>query len=360
MECQCEKDSSEDAVTGWWMNSNNVQMGAFTVVGYLLYRFSQTLPALIRWPIRLFCSLTGLSALWSWVSRLVGTLRGIQALFKWLSQIWRFIVGFSSRFKWVAALIKAIAGSQTNPTTNNILNLINDLSGNNSLKKPGLRLILLGPPGGGRTSLADALLGHSDTRAPTGPLMESTKRTTVVDGRDLTVIDTPDLLGTSLGNSKRAREALRSLQLASPGPHAFLVVIRAPGSSKGTDQDAAQAVQTTLELFGREVRDYVLPVLTHADGLGRRNTVDRLLDADGGSLKRAVSLCGQRPELVDNGPDRPPEAQSAIRRNLVGRATEMKEHRGHFVHELQREEERVREELLTDMASSLARKLGHV
>lgn len=27
---------------GWWMNSNNVQWGAFTVVGYLLYRFSQS------------------------------------------------------------------------------------------------------------------------------------------------------------------------------------------------------------------------------------------------------------------------------------------------------------------------------
>ncbi|XP_070783604.1 GTPase IMAP family member 4-like isoform X1 [Enoplosus armatus] len=340
MECQCEKD---DAVTGWFQNSNSVQMGAFTVVGYLLYRFSQTLPALIRWPIRLFCSLTGLSTLWSWVSRIVGTLRGIQSLFKCLSRLWRFIVGFSSKFKWLVALIKANTGSE-------------DLT-SSSPNKPDLKLILLGPTGGGRTSLADTLLGNSETKAPMGPLMESTKRRTVMDGREVTVIDTPDLLGPSLENDKRAREALRSLQLASPGPHAFLLVIRAPGSSKGIDQDAAQAVQATLELFGDGAMGYILPVLTHADRLGRRHAVDQLLDVDAGGLR---PVCDQRPELVDNRPDCPPEVQSETIKQVVGRVMEMKTLRGCFVHELQRKEDRIREELLADMASALARKLGHM
>ncbi|XP_018540949.1 uncharacterized protein LOC108889105 [Lates calcarifer] len=189
MECQCEKNNSDDAVSGWWLNGNSVQMGAFTVVGYLLYRFSQTLPALIRWPIRLFCSLTGLSALWSWVSRLVGTLRGIQSLFKWLSRVWKFVVAFSSKFKWLVAVVKAITGSsgdgaESGTTPANILNLLTDLSGGSCPTKPGLRLILLGPTGGGRTSLADTVLGSSETKSPTGPLMESTKRRSVVDGRE--------------------------------------------------------------------------------------------------------------------------------------------------------------------------------
>ncbi|XP_008304594.1 GTPase IMAP family member 1-like [Stegastes partitus] len=345
MECQCENYNSENAASAGWLGGNSVQMGAFTVVGYLLYRFSQTLPALIRWPIRLFCSLTGLSALWGWVSRLVGTLRGIQSLFKWLSRIWRFIVGFSSRFKWVAAVIRAIAGSD---------------STSSSSQKPGLRLILLGPTGGGRTSLANTLLGNSETRTPIGPLMESTKRRTAMDGRDLTVIDTPDLLGTSMGSDRRASEALRSLQLASPGPHAFLLVIRAPDSSEGTDQDATQAIQAVLELFGEGAVEYIIPVLTHADRLGRKNTVDELLKVDAGRLRRAVSLCGQKPELVDNRPELPSEAQGVTWRQLVGHVTEVMELRGHFVHELQRREDRIREELLADMASALARKLGHM
>lgn len=344
MECQCEKYNMEDAASAGWLNSNSVQMGAFTVVGYLLYRFSQTLPALIRWPIRIFCSLTGLSALWGWVSRLVGTLRGIQSLFKWLSRIWRFFVGISSRFKWVGAVIQAITGSEP-PSS--------------SSQKPGLRLILLGPTGGGRTSLADTLLGKSGTTAPMDPLMESTKRRTAMGGQDLTVIDTPDLLGASLGSDVRAREALRSLQLAGPGPHAFLLVIRAPGSGKIPDQDANQAIQAVLELFGEEVKGHIIPVLTHTDRLSRKNTVEHLLKVDTGTLRRAVSLCGQKPALVDNRPDLSSEAQSVVQWNLVGRVMQVKELRGHFVHELQRREDRIREELLADMASALATKLGH-
>ncbi|XP_042363646.1 immune-associated nucleotide-binding protein 5-like isoform X2 [Plectropomus leopardus] len=320
MECQCEKDNPEDA--GWWMNTNSVQMGAFTVVGYILYRFSQTLPALIRWPIRLFCSVTGLSALWSWVSRLVGTLRVIKSLCKWLAGIWRFF-----------------AGSPRNEAMKSETN------------KPGLTLILLGPAGGGRTSLADTLLGSSEKKEP---IMESTKRRTVVDGREVIVIDTPDLLGLSLGNNKRAREALRSLQLSSPGPHAFLLVIRASGSS--VDQDAAQAIQATLELFGDSVAGHIIPVFTHADRLGRRRSLDQLLDS--GGLRRALSVCEQRPELLDNRPDCP-EAQSVTCRQLAGRVMEMKTLKGHFVHEMQRREERMKEELLADMSSALAAKLGH-
>ncbi|XP_017289116.1 GTPase IMAP family member 8 isoform X2 [Kryptolebias marmoratus] len=337
MECQCEKNTED--VAGWWMGGSNVQMGAFAVVGYLLYRFSQTLPALIRWPIHLFCSLTGLSALWGWVSHLVGTLRGIQSLFKCLSRIWRFMVGSSGE------------GSQS---VTGILNLIDD-----TFKKPGLRLILLGPSGGGRTSLANTLLGNNETRASMEPLSQSIRRSKVLDGRELTIVDTPDILGSVLGNNSRAREALRSLQLTNPGPHAFLLVIRAPGSKIQFNQDITQAIRATLELFGEEVMGHIIPVLTYADHLGRKQTIDQLLEADTGTLRRALSLCGQRAELVDNRPNLPPEAKSELRRHLVEHVMEMKELRGHFIHELQRREDNLREKLLADMTSALAKKLGH-
>ncbi|XP_072229914.1 GTPase IMAP family member 9-like isoform X1 [Leuresthes tenuis] len=420
MECRCDENNSDDAVAGWWLGGNNAQMGAFAIVGYLLYRFSQTLPALIRWPIRLFCSLTGLSALWGWVSHLVRTLRGIKSLFKWLSRIWQFIVGecrlpyygcclfftvcckrtqgsvtisvtmlhnetliyksvlltsnllllqgISSRFKWLVAIIKAVTGSpgegsssQTDVTNASIQKLICDLSSSCAPKKPGLRLILLGPSGGGRTSLAETLLGDSGSLGiPKDPLMQSTKQRTVRDDRELTVVDTPDVLGTSLESNQRAREALRSLQLTSPGPHAFLLVIRAPGSSMGIDQDAFQAVQATLELFGEGVLGYIIPVLTHADRLRRQHTVDELLKKNAGNLNKVTSLCGQRPELVDSRSDLPPKEQGLLCSQLLGRVTQMKGARGHFVHELQKKEDHLREELLTDMSAALARKLGHM
>ncbi|XP_026170769.1 GTPase IMAP family member 1-like [Mastacembelus armatus] len=281
---------------------------------------------------------------------------GIQSLFKWLSQLWRFITACSSRCKWLVNVIKVFTGSSDGELESEV----HSANSSGSPNKPDLRLILLGPSSGGRTSLAATLLGNSETRATMGPLMESTKRKAVVEGREITVIDTPDLLGHSLESNSRAKEALRCLQLTSPGPHAFLLVFQAPGSSMGTDHNASQALQATLKLFGDGVIEYIIPVLTHADHLGKRCTVDQLLDVDSGSLRRVVSLCCQKPELVDNRADRPPETQSVMRRQLLGRVTELKKLRGHFIHELQSREDRMREELLADMSSALARKVGHM
>ncbi|CAJ1080649.1 immune-associated nucleotide-binding protein 13-like [Xyrichtys novacula] len=349
MECQCENNST-DAAAGWWMNGSSTQMGAFTVVGYLLYRFSQTLPALIRWPIRLFCSVTGLSALWGWVGRLIGTLRVIQSLCKWLSRVWKFFVKCSSRLQWLANIIQKITGSSDDELMSKI----------DSNSDPGLRVILLGPTGGVQTPLMDTLLGNSDNKEPVEALMESTKRKKVIEGIEVTVINTPDILGSSLGNNERAREALRSLQLTSPGPHALLLVIQAPSSSTGINQEAARAVQASRELFGDEAVQYILPLLTHANNQSRKQSVEKLLDADAGSLRWALSLCNQRPELVDSRPDCTLEEQSVSRRKLVKRVMEMKMLKGHFVHELQRKEDQRREELLADMTSALARKLGYM
>ncbi|KAF7204820.1 transcript variant X4 [Nothobranchius furzeri] len=339
MECQCDKNT-EDAVASWWMSGSNAQMGAFAVVGYLLYRFSQTLPALIRWPIRLFCSITG-----------------IRSVFRCLSRMWRFMVASSSYFKWVVPIIRIITGSsgegsQSDSRLNNILDLISGTS-----KKSDLRLVLLGPRGGGRTSLANTLIGTSETNTSMEALNQSISRCTTMNGRELTVIDTPDILGSSLGSYIRAREALRSLQLTSPGPHAFLLVIQAPGSSMGVNQDPIQAIQSTLELFGEGVTGYIIPVITHADHL---KTLDQLLEADPRNLKRALSLCEQRAELVDNRPGLPPEERSSLYSCLVERVIELKEVRGHFIHELQRREDDLREKLLTDMSSALATKLGRM
>lgn len=223
----------------------------------------------------------------------------------------------------------------------------------------GLRIILLGPAGGGRTTLADTLLGIADSKEQHAPLTESTRRIRAVDDVVVTVVDTPDLLGASLADSRRAVEALRSLQLCHQGPHTFLLVMPAPGSSQGLQLDAAREIRAFYQLFGEEAAGHLVPVLTHADGLARGRTVEKLLQTDAGALGTAASLCSQTPQLVDNRPERPLEAKGITRRLLLRRVAEVKKVRGYFVHELQRKEEQAREQLLAAMASQLAGKLHH-
>ncbi|XP_062330579.1 GTPase IMAP family member 4-like isoform X2 [Osmerus eperlanus] len=345
----------ENAVTGLWLDFNSVLTAVLTVVGYLLYKFSQALPALIRWPIRLFCTLTGLTALWSWVSHLVGTLRSIQSLFKWLSRIWRFSAAVISKLISVPAVIKTFTVNFREQAPDRDVQSLRS----GSPREPGVRLILLGPPGGGRTSLADTLLGcrRPLPEGQASPLMESSGRQAVVDGGVVTVVDTPDLFGPSLDDSKRAREALRSLQLISPGPHAIMLVIQAPGSGGRIDQDAAEATRVTLELFGEGASSYIIMVLTHADCLLSGSSLAQLLDTNEGGVRTALSLCGQKAELVGNGPDCPLVARRTVARRLLDRVVEMRALRGHFTHELQRREDSLREELLTDMAAKLTQKI---
>ncbi|KAJ8363270.1 hypothetical protein SKAU_G00121010 [Synaphobranchus kaupii] len=389
MECDCKPDSActsasicgennelEDVVADLWINSKSVLTGTFTAVGFLLYRFSQALPFIIRWPIRLFCSLTGLSSLWSWLSRLVSTVRGLQTLVKWLSPIWKFITALPTKLGWVPTIFKAIAGSfanikkcleavrkliqhlrrkspkigqSRNPTTQS-----SPATLTSSASDTALRVILVGPRGGGRSQLGDTLLGSKGFPRAS---RECVSQRAFVEGREVTVVDAPDLLGSSLGAVERAREALRSIELTGPGPHAFLLVMRAPGSSGVGGGDEAGALETLLGLVGEGALSHVLPVLTHADSHGRPPTLARLLRGAGPSLRAALSLCSQRAELVCNGPSCPRAQRTALGTRLLERVEEIKMLSGHFIHELQRREDRIREQLLEDMALLLERRL---
>lgn len=349
MECKCE---SEEAATGW-LTTGNLQMGAFTVVGYVLYRFSQTLPALIRWPIRLFCSITGLTTLWSWLSRLVGTLRVIKALYKYLSQFWHFLVRMSSRFNWLSRIARAVTGSGDDD--------LSDLR--------GLRVVLLRPCDAQSSSLGDFLLGTapltgsppegappSKGSPPEGAPPQSTKRTIVLSVGEVTIVEAPALPGLALENGSRAREALRSLQLCSPGPHAFF--IETPLLNLDLQLDLSRGLRAAAQLFGEDVVEHVVPVVTHRHSYSRRK-VEHLLRSQPSGHRRAPPQPPPRPEVVKISGERSGDDLNAARLRLLRRAAELKKTKGQFIHELQRQEERVLDQLLDHMAHKLATELGH-
>lgn len=375
----CEDGAHDDTWSGIWLDFNSLLTGFLTIVGFLLYKFSQGLPALIRWPIRLICSLTGLSSMWGWLSHLVATLHGIHGLLNWASWIWSLVVALLAKFTWLPIIFKSLARSLTSAkqcveSVRQLKAQINQSHGSEQQSlcnsrpesttptEPSLRLILLGPPSGGRTALADTLLGCSisQSRDDVGPLLKSTSRRAVVDNREVTVVDTPDLLGSTIDDGKRAREVLRSLQLASPGPHAILLVIRAPGSNDGIDQDAAEATRAALKLLSEPASGYIIIVLTHMDCLTQGYSLAQLLEVNAGGLRTALSIGAQTAELVNNSPVCSPEARRDTRRRLLERVAEMRALRGHLTHELQRKDDQIREELLVDMASLLSLKLQHM
>lgn len=253
-----------------------------------------------------------------------------------------------------------------------------------TLGDQGLRVIVVGPQRKARLSLVSILLGltppSSSPKKQSDAAQECQSWRTMAagSGREVTIVDTPDLLGKRGGMSpaQRAREALRSLQLVSPGPHAFLLALPCPsanGSKAGEGRDfreAADALRALAELVGEDALAHVLVVLlAQPEGWARSRTqtqtltLSQLLEENaggGGGLREVLSMCGQRAELVagtqgSDGGGGGAGAGAASR--IMERVVEMRALQGHYVHELQRREERIRQELLADMAHVLTKKL---
>ncbi|KAJ8254371.1 hypothetical protein COCON_G00209830 [Conger conger] len=365
MECDCKPESTctsaslceteQQLITpGLWTDYDSVLTGALAVLGFLLYRFTQALPFLIRWPIRLVCSFTGMSTMWSWVSHLVKMVLGLRTLFKWLCHLWKILFGSVSNitkcWKIVADLIQNLQDRSTDRR-----NFQEPAPMTFYPSDPGLRLILVGPCVADLGLFRDALLGcpPSSGRSSEGCQQQCVRRRAFVDGREVVTVDTPDILGSSLGPAEVAREALRSLQLASPGPHAFLLVLRAPGLSDDGG-DGTKALRSLLDLVGEGALDHVLLVPIHTGSPGASGTVST---AAPGGLMALLSLCGQRLEPLDIGPACPLASRRAHSQRLVDRAVQMRTLRGHYLHRLQRKEDQMREELLLDAAAELGRRL---
>lgn len=223
------------------------------------------------------------------------------------------------------------------------------------VRDTGLRLILLGPSRGACVSLRDSLLGfHSGATAHD---KESTTWRAKIDGREVTVVETPDLLGTTLGVRHRAQETLRSIQLASPGPHAFLLVLPTNYLDKIDQISAHDVLLRLLNLVGEDAANYVLVVFTCVSPQGGSSTLDQLLEEDYLGIKAALPLCGKRVELVRISPGRSVDSRMEEGQRLLERVLDMRTQQGHYLHEFQRREDKIRYDLLNHMAGLLAQKL---
>nr|XP_021333773.1 GTPase IMAP family member 8-like [Danio rerio] len=90
-------------------------------------------------------------------------------------------------------------------------------------KTPHVRIVLLGASGAGKSSMGNAILGRkvfkeSGTR-------ESEMQTGRVKARNISIIDTPGFFNTHLTDEELQKQMMKSLDLCSPGPHVFLLII---------------------------------------------------------------------------------------------------------------------------------------
>ncbi|XP_016373505.1 GTPase IMAP family member 8-like [Sinocyclocheilus rhinocerous] len=127
-----------------------------------------------------------------------------------------------------------------------------------------LRTVLLGVSGAGKSSAGNAILGQdvfeeSRTR-------ESEIQRGRVEDRNISIIDTPGFFNTHLTDEELHEQMMKSLSLAHPGPHVFLLII----NLETFEEDERNVVEQIQEYFGEEAFKYTLVLITGREQMSNR------------------------------------------------------------------------------------------